>query len=70
MHRASQGFHAVLIMYVIGFGIGIALIALAIALAITGGDKNALVATFFGSAGVMDIGFLLYKPAEKIQQSR
>ncbi len=70
LDRTRQGFHIVLIMYVIGFGVGIALIALAMGLAISGKDTDGLVTVFFGSAGVIDIGFLLYKPAEKIQQSR
>lgn len=68
--RTSLGFLIVLGMYVVAFAVGIVLIAYSMYYASNTKDPNEYLAAFFGAIGVADLMILLYKPAQKIQESR
>jgi len=70
LDRTILSFGVVLTLYVIAFAIGIILIIFSISLASNSTTPNEYLASFFGAAGVLDISFLLHKPAKEIQRSR
>ena len=71
LEKTSSGFTVVLVMYIIAFAIGIGLIITSLILAVQNdeGAKNILT-VFFGTAGIVDIVLLMYRPAKEIQKSR
>jgi len=70
LDRTLTSFGIVLILYILAFVVGLILIGVSLKLALDSPTTNEYLASFFGAAGVFDISFLLYKPAQQIQRSR